>query len=200
VPGSKSTVHDLGWLRAQGFDHVLALRARREQPVLGICGGCQMLGRVIRDEHGVESSEREVMGLGLLPLATEFRLDKRTERVRARGAAGTFLADVEHELDGYYIHAGQSRREAGEPLFVVQSSAGTSEDGARAGAVLGTMVHGLFEDESLRLSALAALRARRGLPALAARARTSRMTAYDRVADALAAHTDIAAIERLVGL
>ena len=72
VPGSKSTVHDLEWLRAQGLDHVLSLRARREQPVLGICGGCQMLGETIRDEHGVESREREVMGLGLLPLATEF--------------------------------------------------------------------------------------------------------------------------------
>jgi adenosylcobyric acid synthase len=199
VPGSKSTVADLAWLRAEGLDHVLALRARREQAVLGICGGCQMLGRVIRDEHGVESPERTVHALGLLPLATEFRPDKRTERVRVRSAASSLLG-AHDEVEGYYIHAGRSSREAGEPLFLVNTSEGESEDGAQQGSVLGTMVHGLFEDEGLRRAALAALRARKGLPALAERARTSRLLAYDRVADALAAHADVAAIERLVGL
>jgi adenosylcobyric acid synthase len=202
VPGSKSTVHDLGWLRAQGFDHVLALRARREQPVLGICGGCQMLGRLIRDEHGVESAQRETVGLGLLPLVTEFEPNKRTERVGVRRLAPSFLGAGHEAVDGYFIHAGRSRREAGEPLFTVRSAEGDSEDGARSvsGAVLGTMVHGLFEDEGFRRAALDALRERKGLPALAERARTSRMAAYDRVADALAEHADMAAIERLVGV
>jgi adenosylcobyric acid synthase len=205
VPGSKSTVHDLAWLRATGLDHVIHLRVRRGEPVLGICGGCQMLGGTIADPHGVESSAAHVQGLGLLPMATEFRPEKRTERVRVRAEARSWLTAHlarDAEVPGYMIHAGRTLRTGdASPLFALAQGE-AALDGAQdgSGVCLGTMVHGLFEDEALRKSALTALRKHR-LPERAQEAaRAARVSSYDRVADALAAHCDMAAIEALVGL
>ncbi|HEX9307784.1 MAG TPA: cobyric acid synthase, partial [Anaeromyxobacter sp.] len=87
LPGSKSTAPDLRWLRASGVADELGARAARGDPILGVCGGCQMLGRAVLDPDGVESDEAEAAGLGLLPIVTRFRREKTTARVRARPLA-----------------------------------------------------------------------------------------------------------------
>src|SRR5262249_48098308 len=82
VPGTKTTVADLDWLRSSGLAERLVALRERGVPLLGICGGYQMLGRAIHDPHGSESDRQTVAGLGLLPVETTFAITKRTVRVR----------------------------------------------------------------------------------------------------------------------
>jgi adenosylcobyric acid synthase len=204
VPGSKSTVSDLAWLRERGLDHVLYLRKKRGAPVLGICGGCQMLGERIEDPHGVESSEPRAEGLGLLPLSTEFVREKRTLQVHAqkqreswltRGVAATV------QVSGYYIHAGITQTRS--PMWLTQAEGEAARpDGAHSedGVVLGTMVHGLFEHDGLRHGVLEQLRARRGLGDHARSVPWDRDAEYERLADMIAQHCDRPFLHGLVGL
>jgi adenosylcobyric acid synthase len=202
VPGTKSTLSDLAFLRERGLDHVIALRARLARPVLGICGGCQMLGERIADPHGVESAMHGAEGLGLLPLATEFQREKRTLRVQARCADGGWLfGDVPRDLavPGYFIHAGVTSSR-GRPAFEVREEGGAwRADGGTdgSGRVSGTMVHGLFEHDGLRHAVLDRLRAARGLSREGARASWDRDAEYEKLARAIAEHSDTALLERL---
>ncbi|WP_437968175.1 cobyric acid synthase [Sorangium sp. So ce260] len=218
LPGTKSTMADLAWLRASGLAEAVAARARRGGWTLGICGGCQMLGGAIEDPEGVESAEPAARGLGLLDVWTRFERTKTTAQVRARIAGGSFLgagaagageraSDGAGELTGYEIHMGQVERVGGaRAAFAIGSRSGRAEaalDGAVSadGAVVGTMIHGLFENDGLRRSLLAALRARRGLPALAGEpAIPSRHEEYDRLATAVEESLDRALLDRIVGL
>ncbi|MFT3926045.1 MAG: cobyric acid synthase [Myxococcales bacterium] len=207
VPGTKSTVADLAWLRAQGLDHIIRLRAQRGRPVLGICGGCQMLGERIADPHAVESASAFAQGLGLLPLSTEFRPEKRTLQVWARKTERSnwlterLPADV--EIPGYYIHAGitegaariwSTRVETRDP----HAGQDNRLDGSVSenGAVVGTMVHGLLEHDGLRHALLDTLRMRRGLAAEAG-VSWNREAEYDRLADAIAEHCDTKLLREL---
>jgi adenosylcobyric acid synthase len=203
LPGSKSTAADLAWLRASGMAHEVTARAARGEPVLGICGGFQMLGRALRDPEGVESAELEVEGLGLLPVVTTFRSRKTTTRVRARLAAGSLLGDG--EARGYEIHMGDVERLSGAPALCIVARNGAAcdvDDGAVSadGAVVGTLVHGLLEEDAVRAAVLAGLRARRGIAPPSAPAIPSREAEYDRLADALVAHLDWEALCAAAGV
>jgi adenosylcobyric acid synthase len=144
IPGSKATVADLERLHDTGVASALVARARRGAPVLGICGGYQVLGETIVDEH--ESRRGEVAGLGLLPVITRFEADK----VLAT-PSGISLAPVAgHLVQGYQIHHGRVRRRGGEPLI----ASGEREDGCVLGAVLGTSWHGLLESDGYRRALL----------------------------------------------
>jgi adenosylcobyric acid synthase len=136
LPGTRATIADLAWLRDRGLDRAVVAHAAAGRPVLGICGGFQMLGRVIADPHGVEGAPGEVEGLGLLDVRTDFEPEKvlRLPRGTALGAGTT----------GYEIHHGRvSRGDADEFL-----------GGARHGHVFGTMWHGSLEGDSFRTSLL----------------------------------------------
>jgi adenosylcobyric acid synthase len=203
VPGTKSTVSDLTWLRERGLDHVIELRARLRRPVFGVCGGCQMLGRSIADPHGVESPQAHTPALGLLPLDTEFRSQKRTQSVQASVCAGGFLfSEVPSALQvpGYFIHAGITAAE-GPALFEVEELGQRVRDGAsdESGYVMGSMVHGLFEHDGLRHAVLSKLRKARGLTAQEG-ARWDRDGDYERLAQSIADHCDIALLDKLVGI
>jgi adenosylcobyric acid synthase len=208
VPGTKSTVADLSWLREEGLDHVIRLRAQRRLPVLGICGGCQMLGRTIADPDGVESTQAETDGIGLLALSTRFLPTKNTRRVRARKSGDSWLfagLASEVEVPGYFIHAGITHAEgvhALESSFQDGDERGFQVNGAISdnGAVVGTMVHGLFEHDGLRHSMLDGLRARRGLGPVSGRASWDRHAEYDRLASMIREHADTRALHALVGL
>ena len=214
LPGSKSTAADLAWLRATGLADLLAARAAAGAPVLGICGGCQMLGEVIEDPLAIESPEPRVPGLGLLPLRTRFGASKVTAQVRAQVRAPSFLTAglaPGAELAGYEIHMGvvEPTTAAPSPLTITHRNGAPIgapcgvADGAIGvgGAVVGTMLHGLFENDALRTGLLAALRHRRGLaePPPAEGAAAGRRRAYDRLADAVADHLDLDLLWRLVG-
>jgi adenosylcobyric acid synthase len=200
LPGSKSTAADLAWLRATGIADVVAERARAHEPVLGLCGGCQMLGEVIEDPDGVESTEARVPGLGLLPLRTRFARAKTVAQVVARGSARSFLgANLPDslELSAYEIHMGviEPTSACARPFEIVSRNGVPARipDGGidETGWIVGTMLHGLFENAALRASLLDTLRKRRGLPTPAgAGAIPARQAEYDRLEATVRAHID----------
>ncbi len=108
LPGSKSTAADLAWLRTSGIGEAIVERARRGEPVLGICGGCQMLGQALDDPDGVESPVRVTPGLGVLAIRTRFAREKLTAQVSARVFGDSFLTGRAsgEELEAYEIHMG----------------------------------------------------------------------------------------------
>ncbi len=206
LPGTKSTIADLLWLRASGIGQAITERAARGGPVLGVCGGCQMLGETILDPHRVESSEPAATGLGLLPARTTFEREKRTSQVRARAARASFLTDeAGGDVFGYEIHMGRVERLHGATgAFTIRERNGVpdeSVDGAISsdGVVVGTMIHGLFENEPIRRSLLAHLRRRRGLPDAIASAAAPIVDEYDRIADVLEQNVQLDLLDRLVG-
>jgi adenosylcobyric acid synthase len=213
LPGSKNTTSDLAWLRATGLADAIAARGRAAEPILGVCGGCQMLGESIDDPHGVESAAGRVEGLGLLPLATVYARDKRTAQVRARIAGASFLTagappgpPTDEVVTGYEIHMGRVEPTRSCPrTFAIASRnaiAADSLDGAIGGGgqIVGTMIHGLFENDGVRAATLANLRARRGLPTPRARPIPTRRAEYDRLADAVAAGLDRDLLWQLAGV
>jgi adenosylcobyric acid synthase len=174
LPGTRTTVRALQWLRAGGLAEELRARARSPGGpyVLGICGGLQLLGRAIADPHGVESGCARAEGLGLLEIDTSFAPGKTQHRVEAAVVAGGSLC-AGHTAVGYEVHQGTSTRRPGtRPWLRLRRQPGdaTADDGAVSpdGRVCGAYVHGLFDDARFCRALVGALRGRRGLPPLAA--------------------------------
>jgi adenosylcobyric acid synthase len=188
LPGTKSTVADLDWLHEQGLAAAITALDGRTT-ILGICGGYQMLGTRIADD--VESDlPRAVAGLGLLPAETVFETAKVTRWVtgRALGAPVT----------GYQIHHGRTRATGGWiDLPGVPAAEGCQ---AKGGGILGTNLHGLFDNDAFRSAFLAAVAARAGRPwrPRSVSFAAARQDRFDRLADAIAAHLDLAALEALI--
>lgn len=179
IPGSKATVNDLAWLRQRGLAEAIRAHATQGRPVLGVCGGFQMLCRRIED--AVESSSGEsVEGLGLLDADIEFAAEKT-------------LRHWEEPLWGYEIHHGQVTRAAADDWLGV---------GLRRGAVYGTHWHGLLDNDRLRrawLSEVADSAGRDGFVVADDTDVSGRRDAQlDLMADLLAAHLDIGAVLDLV--
>ncbi|NVK31579.1 MAG: cobyric acid synthase [Gammaproteobacteria bacterium] len=142
--GSKSTVADLAFLRAQGWHHDLYAHHRQGKRVLGICGGYQMLGKRIHDPEGFEGEAGSVDGLGLLDVETTLQSQKVVTPVLAKSALFGF------ELSGYEIHIGHTTgADCQRPMFRIENRL----DGAisRDGLVQGSYVHGLFADDAFRV-------------------------------------------------
>jgi len=180
VPGTRTTVADLAWLRERGIGDALRRRAADGRPVLGICGGLQMLGAVIDD--GVESRAGRVPGLGLLPVRTVFTPEKVLDLVQ-----GTWRG---HPVAGYRIHHGRVTAEGGEPFL----------DGCRAGSVWGTTWHGIFEGDAFRrafLAEVARCAGRDWTPGTVSFAER-REARLDALADLIEAHLDTDAVWRLI--
>jgi adenosylcobyric acid synthase len=164
LPGTKNTVDDLKWLREMGMDSSIRDLSRRGTPIIGICGGYQMLGNKILDESGLESgSPKIVKGLGLLDVDTTFEsYEKVTERVSAIPIGQGVLLErcLGRELTGYEIHMGKTiLGPQANPAFKVIRGGTSSLDGAldQNGLVLGTYLHGIFDEPPLRESIVAFL-------------------------------------------
>ncbi|MDB9250142.1 cobyric acid synthase [Halorubrum ezzemoulense] len=200
LPGSKNTVDDLLALREAGFDG--ALRAF-DAPVVGVCGGYQLLGERLLDAAVEGVGDREaVPGVGLLPVETRFSTEKRVERVtRAVDGVGP-IAGAEGRATGYEIRAGRTRvlddgeREAAPTLLATEP---LGAEGVATDRVLGTYLHGLFETPAVRDAFVETVFASAG------RTRPDATTAdrspYERAADLVADHVDLAAagLDELLG-
>ena len=216
LPGSKNTIADLAHLRRAGFDEALMAHVDRGGELVGICGGYQMLGRVIADPHSVEAGGR-TQGLGLLDVVTELRPHKRTVQVEALALHVDALSDS--MVCGYEIHMGETHRETALPCFRILRHIGqagpsgepaSQEQEALDGAirqdrlVWGTYIHGLFDRPGFRRPWLNRLRERKGLPPLplaVSEAVTARLaSALDRWADHLWQHVDVGRIFAAVGV
>ncbi|MEA2914802.1 MAG: adenosylcobyric acid synthase [Bradyrhizobium sp.] len=182
LPGSKSTVGDLAFLRTQGWDIDIKAHVRRGGHVLGLCGGYQMLGRTIADPEGIEGPAATVEGLGLLDIVTVMSADKSTRLVQGiHSTTGT-------PVEGYEIHLGRSEgRDCERPVVMIDGR----PDGASTadGRVQGTYVHGLFTGDAFRKAWLAHLGIASSLAYV-----TQIESALDGLADHLEAHLDIDAI------
>lgn len=148
LPGSKATMADLAFLRAEGWDIDILAHHRRGGMILGICGGFQMLGRTIADPLGIEGQPGEMAGLGLLDVTTVLGPAKALRTVSGEALGARF--------EGYEMHMGVTTRHSGAPLAML---ADERADGARdaAGRVLGTYCHGLLASTDLRAQLLARL-------------------------------------------
>ncbi|MGX7824947.1 cobyric acid synthase [Actinokineospora sp. 24-640] len=187
IPGSKSTVADLAWLRAQGLAEAITAHARRGRPVLGICGGFQMLAARIDDR--VESAAGTVPGLGLLDVDVEFAEEKTLAR-----PVGTAFG---HPATGYEIHHGAVRRSGAAALVTLPDGRG---EGAVSGPVLGTHWHGLLENDGVRreLVTWAAGLAGRAFTAGQVSFAQVRSAQVEVLGDLVAEHLDTAAVWRLI--
>jgi adenosylcobyric acid synthase len=211
LPGSKSTIADLAWLRETGIAASLIERAGRGDPVLGICGGCQMLTERIDDAERVESiGPTAVAGLGLLEASTRFMPKKTTARVVARplrrGFFAGHLADSVR-VEAYEIHMGllEASRADSAPFEIIERTGRreATRDGAVGfrGAVVGTMLHGLFENDDFRQAVLRSLRARRGqITPQPSPTIPTKSAEYDRLARALRESVDLARLRVIAGL
>jgi adenosylcobyric acid synthase len=186
LPGTRATVADLAWLRERGLAAAIAERAQAGRPVLGICGGYQMLAGQIEDR--VESRAGQVAGLGLLPAQVEFGPEKRLGR-----PVGTALGQP---VAGYEIHHGLVRLTAPDADCFL--------DGCRAGpggAVWGTSWHGTLENDGFRrafLTEVARLAGRDFTPAPGTDFAQLREARLDVLGDLVADHLDTAALARLI--
>ena len=157
LPGTKSTVSDLLWARQNGLETAVLKLASQGTPVLGICGGYQMLGEQIDDASGVESpGSASVRGMGLLPCRTTFAPSKTLTRICAT-VTGGFLNGA--RLDGYEIHMGVTEVN-GSPFCISDSG---RRDGCRRENVMGTYLHGLFDSGELTEKLCAWLCVRKGM-------------------------------------
>ncbi len=192
VPGTKTTVGDLGWLRERGLAPALADRAAAGRPILAICGGYQMLGTVIHD--GIESRIDVAPGLGLLPVVTRFAAEKTL--ARPAGYAG------EHPVAGYEIHHGLVDVPASEAWLTSEPHGrGVALDGCVAGAVRGTLWHGILENDAFRRAYLRYVATVAGVdftPAPDTCFEAARQAQFDALADVVGESLDTAALLRLI--
>lgn len=182
LPGTRGTVRALAWLRERGLADAVRRRAAEGRPVLGICGGFQILAERIDDE--VESKEGTVPGLGLLPVRVRFAREKTLARPE-----GTQYGEP---VRGYEIHHGVAELLGGDEPFL---------DGCRVGAVWGTHWHGSLESDGFRrafLTEVAEVAGRRFAPAPDTVFEALREGQLERLADLVEEHADTAALLRLI--
>lgn len=201
LPGTKNTMEDLIDLRNRGLDAAILRHARQGGMVIGICGGYQMLGKKLHDPDHVESRVPELSGLGLLDMEVTFAKEKHTAQASGIVDASGWLSSANGILvDGYEIHAGQNQLgEAARPWLRI----GDGIDGImnERGNVLGSYLHGLFDDGQLFAAIATHIRREKGIDSEAQAPMSLaefREREFDRIADIVRASVDLDAIYRIV--
>ena len=185
LPGTRSTLEDLGWLRERGLEGPLVQRHRAGRPILGVCGGFQMLGQRIVDPDAVESAAAaRATGIGLLPVRTTFAAHKTLAQ-----PTGSALG---YDVRAYEIHHGQVEVRGGTPVL----------DGCRDGATWGTLWHGVLENDGFRRAFLAEVARDAGRPEWrpdeATAFATRREARIEALADAVEHHLDTTALVDII--
>lgn len=199
IPGSKNTMEDLLFLKDAGFDSFLKNFLKNGGYLCGICGGYQMLGNVVKDPFGVESTLKEIKGLGILDAETVLEKDKYLKQVAFETADGSIKG-----MKGYEIHMGKTNIISGSKLFIVDDGDTKRFDGvvANNGRVFGTYIHGVFDNDKFRLHILNRIRKIKKLPLK----KTSynynayKDFAYDRLADYVGRSLNLKYIFSLIGI
>jgi len=202
IPGSKNTVKDLLFLRENGIEESIKRAVKKGVPLIGICGGYQMLGKRILDPSGIESSYKEVEGFGLLDIETTIEDVKITSQVEAHIISDK-MPDMSspNSLRGYEIHMGRS---CGDMcLFKLRRLSHNSEliiDGSVKGNVWGTYIHGIFDNDRFRRGLINSIRIRNGLSPVEKILDYSRLRddALSRWSEILERNIDIKCIEGLI--
>ena len=197
LPGTKNTMEDLLWLRQSGLEAAVRKLAQAQTPVLGVCGGYQMLGQTLDDPAGTESGKpMSLAGLGLLPTRTTFDAQKRRTQVRAVALGAPFAGA---RMTGYEIHNGRTTVN-GEPFCRLAD--GTPE-GCVCKNVFGTYLHGLFDSGELTQALVKLLCARKGISPRETRPTSMaeyRQAQFDLLADGVRRALDMGAVYRAMGM
>ena len=192
IPGTKSTISDMQWMRETGIDRAVNAYAKRGFPVFGICGGYQILGTEIADPENSEGGGTAA-GLGLLPCKTVFRAEKTQTRTAGhfRARNGFFGCLSGTAFSGYEVHMGETDGSA-EPL--------TDCGGSLAGNVAGCYIHGVFDSAAVSGTLIRALYQQRGLPYSGEAADRSmhRALQLDLLADTVRNSLDLAQIYQIM--
>ena len=199
LPGSKSTIPDLAWLRQSGMARAIHDYHRAGGEIIGICGGYQMLGKTVSDPDGVESDLALCEGLGFLDIETILTGEKQTHQVSGSALEGGELIGLlgDENISGYEIHMGETTLgPLALPLLRLTMRSGCTvvvNDGAISadGRVWGTYLHGFFDNAAIRQPLLARLRQRRGLEMVTESAGSDLEVELDRLADHLQGHLDV---------
>jgi len=207
LPGSKSTISDLERIKNTGIADDIVRSANSGVPIIGICGGFQMLGRRIKDPYHTESEHNSIEGLGLLDVVTTFAKRKTTWQVRAvcnskRGILGDIRGEI---ISGYEIHMGRTLADNVSPAFrITQRGERRSNhlDGATNGdgSIVGTYIHGLFENESIRRCLLSNLRRAKGVDGDTRTFTLSKGSEYDKLADHVRNSLDMDMVYKIAGI
>lgn len=213
LPGTKSTLEDLAFVRDTGIAAAVDDQVKRGAKLVGICGGYQMLGQQLSDPDGAEAEPgARVHGLGYLPMETIFYPEKKTERVQGEVVldCGWMVDGTLEEslsIEGYEIHMGRSSLHgdtAVGPLFKLQGLGDAFYDGYAStdGTAWGTYVHGIFHNDAFRRTWLNSLRVGKGLSPIESQLdfKTEREAAFDRLADVTRAHLRMDLIYEMIGV
>jgi adenosylcobyric acid synthase len=178
IPGSKNTIGDLKFIKENGIADTIKNLAKNGTMVIGICGGYQMLGKEISDLESAESKTTQIGGMGLIDAKTIFMLQKNTYQIKAllhdshvsyASRSGLNNFNTRSELTGYEIHMGETELLNGTlPFLKIRERANKEvcvDDGAISndGNVIGTYVHGIFDNDEFRLELINCLRRKKGL-------------------------------------
>ncbi|MGC9194557.1 MAG: cobyric acid synthase [Syntrophobacteraceae bacterium] len=204
IPGSKNTIEDLDALRKTGMADVLSAFYKSGGVVVGLCGGYQMMGSVVRDPHGVESAIELIPGLGLLDMETEMYPEKTTSQVEALSMETLPFAAAGEGIDGYEIHMGRSVSGGmAKPIFKIvrrDGKAAQIEEGLCQpdGRAWGTYIHGVFDNDGFRNRFIEDVAQRCGKPVSTVSDsfsfRLFKEEQYDRLARWVRSHVDVAAV------
>ena len=162
LPGTKNTIQDMKWLRESGLEAAIKKLANQETTIFGICGGYQMLGEWIEDVHGMEGYGK-IHGMGLIPMTTYFEEEKMRTQISGQinPLKGPFAGISGRKVRGYEIHMGKSvfSRKTGHVFM----NFGEKQDGYYHGQVMGTYLHGVFDEEDFRNAFLQILCEKKGI-------------------------------------
>ncbi len=202
LPGTKSTIADLRWMKSRGLDRAVMSAAQNGTAVLGICGGFQMLGTRLEDPHCADSADGGAEdGLGLIETSTVFAPQKRTRRVdfTLRPGPGLLKGSTPAKGVGYEIHTGVTTTNHTQPVEVVATGSWSEPDGAtgNGGWVLGTYIHGLFDSPEIVQRIVGNVAKQHGLPAPEV-PNFSMEAEFDRLADVVRSNLDMDLIYSLV--
>lgn len=199
IPGTKSTISDLRWMRACGVEAAVKKLAARGKVVFGICGGYQMLGERICDAAGAEGGG-ETDGMGLLPVRTEFAAEKHRTRVSAKAlkTQGAFSEMEGALLEGYEIHMGKTELlDGAAPLLTLDNG---KTDGCAKGNVYGSYLHGFFDAPDCREAVIQGLCAKKGIrpDVRPFDLKAYKERQYDLLAEAVRSHFDMKLIYKIL--
>ena len=203
LPGSKNTMGDLKWMRQNGLEAAVK-RAAGKVPIFGICGGYQMLGCEIADPDSVEEGG-QIRGMELLPVRTVLQKEKHRCQIdgKLEAVEGIFAGLTGYEFTGYEIHMGETRLISdGDPALFLEKGGTHIADGAISadGKVIGTYLHGLFDNDAFTRAMVDGLRQRKGLAPLdvAVDYAAYKAQQFDILASAMREHIDIEKIYQIM--
>lgn len=203
LPGSKNTIKDLDYLKENGFSTAIKKAHFEGTPVVGVCGGYQMLGREIIDPHLVESVKKRTSGLGLLDVITTMAEKKTTKQITGKISTKTTFIDniYDSSVTGYEIHMGITELNNIDSFITLQDG---RKDGAvsKDGLVIGTYLHGIFDNDSFRNNLLNYLGSKKNIDIKETSFSYAELKEkeYDKLAKTFRENVDIEAIKKIVGV